>query len=161
MLQILLQFFLQLSLCQDLNFEFDIEEWVENGLKNSYGKDTGNGSFDGMIGALQRNEYDIGVQVGKCLYVCKHIVNGRISLIHINVFPVISATGAFEIVIEHFYFQPAVSALSFTHSLTISCKTQSFDNFPLIQRSKKQNILMHCMLAVPVFFFLFFSFLKT
>ena len=48
---------------KDLNIDIDVIEWKESGLNQTYGYDIGNGTFNGMIGALQRNEADIAVQV--------------------------------------------------------------------------------------------------
>ena len=42
-----------------------MEELSRNETQNSFGFDIGNGSFNGMIGVLQRNEADIAIQVGK------------------------------------------------------------------------------------------------
>ena len=56
-----------LSLFKDLNFETELEENFRSGLQNSYGFNVGNGTYNGMIGALQRDEADIGVQVSQCI----------------------------------------------------------------------------------------------
>ena len=47
---------------QDLNFKTDIEEISDSGLIETYGFKL-NGSFTGLIGALERNEADIAIQV--------------------------------------------------------------------------------------------------
>ena len=38
-----------------------------SGLQNSFGFHVDNGTYNGMIGALQRDEADIGVQVSQCI----------------------------------------------------------------------------------------------
>ena len=48
---------------KDLEFVTDIDHWGPSELQFSYGAGMGNGTFNGVIEALQRNEYDIGIQV--------------------------------------------------------------------------------------------------
>ena len=48
---------------KDLLFKTNLTEWTNSGLDGTYGYHTGNGSYNGMIGALQRKDADIGVQV--------------------------------------------------------------------------------------------------
>ena len=48
---------------QDIDFGVEINE--TSLIDGSYGYDSGNGSFNGMIGFIQRGEADIGVQVDR------------------------------------------------------------------------------------------------
>ena len=58
-----------LFIIKDLDFETEIKEIGTSGLNNTYGFKMENGSFNGLIGVLERDEADIAIQVKLAFWV--------------------------------------------------------------------------------------------